>query len=75
MSADNLLERLRDLYTQATTEKSHYYTAVCVGDSIKTIERQARQISAYRELVFEATWDGYDDKEITQRIAEIEAIK
>ena len=46
----DLIERLRDLLVQATTEKSHFYVAKCVRESINTIEQQQAQIERLREL-------------------------
>jgi hypothetical protein len=34
---DDILDRLRDLYKQATVERSHYYTGRCVSDAINDI--------------------------------------
>ena len=39
-----LVERLRDLHKQATTEKSHFYVAACCRDSISAIEAQRERI-------------------------------
>lgn len=33
----DILEALRDLHKQATTERSHYYVAKCCEDAIKEI--------------------------------------
>jgi hypothetical protein len=33
------MERLRDLYRQAITEKSHFYVASCVLDAMVEIEK------------------------------------
>lgn len=35
----DLIERLEDLHKQATTERSHFYVASCVKDSIAEIRR------------------------------------
>jgi len=35
----DILEKLKDLHTQATTERSHYYVAGCCNEAIAEIER------------------------------------
>ena len=35
----DILDRLRDLHKQATTERSHYYVASCCEQAIQEIER------------------------------------
>lgn len=34
----NILEKLRDLHKQATTERSHFYVASCCKEAIEAIE-------------------------------------
>jgi hypothetical protein len=40
----DILEKLRDLHKQATTERSHYYVAKCCDEAIEEIERQREQL-------------------------------
>lgn len=35
----DILDRLADLHTQATVERSHYYTGACVRDAMAEIAR------------------------------------
>jgi len=35
----DILDKLRDLHAQATTERSHYYVASCCREAISEIER------------------------------------
>jgi hypothetical protein len=35
----DILDKLRDLHRQATTERSHYYVASCCNEAIGEIER------------------------------------
>ena len=35
----DILDKLRDLHKQATTERSHYYVASCCNEAIAEIER------------------------------------
>lgn len=35
----DILEKLRDLHKQATTERSHFYVASCCGEAIGEIAR------------------------------------
>lgn len=44
---DDIIDRLKDLYKQATTERSHYYVAKCCEDAIKEIEA-LRELSRRR---------------------------
>jgi len=60
----SLVERLRDLIIQATTERSHFYTANLLHESIQAIEeaeallREARMIvGAIRPKPGSATWN------------------
>lgn len=39
---EDILDRLRDLLKQATTERSHFYVAKCCRDAIAEIERLRR---------------------------------
>jgi cytidine deaminase len=39
---DDILDRLRDLYKQATVERSHFYVGCCVKDAMAEIERLRR---------------------------------
>lgn len=43
---DDILDRLRDLLKQATTERSHYYVAKCCRDAIAEIENLRREIES-----------------------------
>lgn len=44
---DDILDALRDLHKQATTERSHFYAAKCCNDAIEEItELRARIMSA-----------------------------
>lgn len=38
----DILERLRDLHKQATTERSHFYVAKCCEDAIEEIATMRR---------------------------------
>jgi hypothetical protein len=42
----DILDDLRDLHKQATTERSHYYTARCVLRAIDEIERLRADVAA-----------------------------
>ncbi len=45
----DIIELLRDLHKQATTERSHYYVASCVEQAIREIERLRSALAAERE--------------------------
>jgi hypothetical protein len=51
----NTIETLRDLHTQATTERSHYYTAAAVRRAIARIEALENRLMDCRR-VFKA-WE------------------
>lgn len=42
----DILEQLRDLHKQATTERSHYYVAKCCKAAIEEIERLRNLMNA-----------------------------
>ena len=46
---DRIISKLQDLHKQATTEKSHYYTAACIQEAITELARLK-----HFELLFEA---------------------
>jgi hypothetical protein len=41
---DDILVRLRDLYKQATVERSHYYVGKCAADAIEEIKMLRRRL-------------------------------
>jgi len=58
--SDDILDKLRDLHKQATTERSHYYVASCCREAIGEIEalraglKEAQRIAKqWREVVAE----------------------
>jgi hypothetical protein len=46
----NLIERMRDLRVQATTEKSHYYVAKILEEAIAEIQRLQEYEFMYQDL-------------------------
>lgn len=68
----DILDRLRDLHKQATTERSHYYVASCCAGAIAEIEMlrtlwkdavddkhawAAREVRAEREVCAQIVYD------------------
>lgn len=47
----DILEKLRDLLLQATTERSHYYVASCCREAIAEIERLRTIEDVARKLI------------------------
>ena len=45
----DILEDLADLYKQATTERSHYYTARVIDEAIDEIKRLRSQVKKYQD--------------------------
>jgi hypothetical protein len=41
---DDILVRLRDLYGQATEDRSHYYVGRCVSDAINEITELRKKL-------------------------------
>ena len=61
----NIIEKLQDLFRQATIERSHYYVAGACRDAILEIERLRKEISDEREAcakIAEDACDGLDDE-------------
>jgi hypothetical protein len=48
----DILDDLRDLHEQATTDRSHYYTAGCVRRAIAEIERLQARCEVYKAQVW-----------------------
>ena len=60
--SDNLLEKLRDLLVQATTEQTHFYVAACLRSAIAEIERLRTALTAAKMI----------DEDQKKRIEELE---
>lgn len=48
---NQLLDRLKDLHIQATTERSHYYVASVVKECIAHLEERDREIERLKETI------------------------
>lgn len=46
----DILDKLRDLLKQASTERSHYYVASCCKEAIEEIERLRKYEWMYKDL-------------------------
>jgi hypothetical protein len=46
MLSDDILDRLRDLYKQATVERSHYYTGRCISGAVNEIAHPCAKLVA-----------------------------
>lgn len=53
----DILDRLRDLHKQATTENSHFYVAKCSEDAIAEIDRLRALVKALADQVEKAAFD------------------
>ncbi len=51
---EDILVRLTDLHKQATTDKSHYYTASLLMEAMQTITELRGQVHALRQLIRES---------------------
>lgn len=49
-STKTILEKLEDLYEQATTEHSHFYTAKVIYEAIKEIEKLQKIINEKNKI-------------------------
>lgn len=47
---EDILDKLRDLHKQATTERSHYYVAACCGEAIGEIERLRYELAKMNQI-------------------------
>ena len=65
----DILDKLRDLHKQATTERSHYYVASCCNEAIATIERLSR-IEDDLKNVFRAALAEPDGVSLVKRLTD-----
>ena len=47
---NDILDKLRDLHKQATTERSHYYVASCCGEAIGEIVRLRQDLAEAQRI-------------------------